>query len=226
LYAGLDLPQKSVDVRLAKEQRMKTEKSKAMPGIGDAAVKAKTGKIWSEWFVILDKAGAKKMDHKEIVAYVSERYSVEPWWRQMVAVTYEQARGLRAKHEKPEGYEISVSRILGVPVSAAYRAWNDARLRGRWLGEKGMTIRKATPDKGLRMTWVDGKTSVEVSLYPKGESKSQVVVQHRKLPSAKEASAKKTYWAEKLTGLREMLEARAMHRKRQGWPLEPLEPGS
>ena len=70
---------------------MKTEKARAIPRMSDAAVKAKTGKTWSEWFVVLDKAGAKKMDHKEIVAYVSERYEVESWWWQMVAVTYEQA---------------------------------------------------------------------------------------------------------------------------------------
>ena len=186
---------------------MKTEKAKAIPRMSDAAVRAKTGKTWSEWFVILDKAGAKKMNHKEIVAYVSDRYSVELWWRQMVAVTYEQARGLRAKHEHPEGFEISVSKTLGVPVSEAYKAWNDARLRGRWLREKGLTIRKATTDKSLRMTWVDGKTSVEVAFYAKGEGKSQVVVQHRKLPNATEATAKKTFWAERLLGLKEVLEA-------------------
>ena len=185
---------------------MKTVKARAIPRMSDAAVKAKTGKTWSEWFVVLDKAGAKKMDHKEIVAYVSERYEVESWWRQMVAATYEQARGLRERHEKPEGYEISVSRTLGVPVTAAYKAWNDARLRGRWLAEKGLTIRKVTPDKSVRMTWIDGKTSVEVNLYAKGDSKTQVVVQHRKLANAKDASAKKSYWAEKLSGLKELLE--------------------
>jgi uncharacterized protein YndB with AHSA1/START domain len=185
---------------------MKTEKTKETPAITDAAVKAKTGKTWSEWFAILDKAGAKKMNHKEIVGLVSESYDVRLWWQQTVAVTYEKARGLREKHEKSEGYQISVSRTLSVPVSALYNAWNDAKSRNRWLAEKGMTIRKATPNKSLRITWVDGKTSVEVNLYPKGESKSQVVVQHSKLPNAKEASAKKVYWAEKLLGLKKELE--------------------
>jgi len=41
---------------------------------------------------ILDKAGAKKMDHKQIVAYLSEQHQVGPWWQQMVTVGYEQAR--------------------------------------------------------------------------------------------------------------------------------------
>ena len=63
--------------------------------MSDAAVQASTGKIWKEWFAILDKAGARKMDHKQIVAYLVKHHKVGPWWQQMVTVIYEQARGLR-----------------------------------------------------------------------------------------------------------------------------------
>jgi hypothetical protein len=35
--------------------------------MSDEAVKSKTGKTWKEWFAILDKAGASKMSHQEIV---------------------------------------------------------------------------------------------------------------------------------------------------------------
>ena len=34
----------------------------------------------------------------------------------MIAVTYEQACGLRDKHEKPQGFEISVSRTIDAPI--------------------------------------------------------------------------------------------------------------
>jgi hypothetical protein len=37
--------------------------------IGDEAVRAKTGKTWSQWFDILDKAGAKRISHKEIATF-------------------------------------------------------------------------------------------------------------------------------------------------------------
>jgi hypothetical protein len=33
-------------------------------GISDAAVQAKTGKTWTEWFAILDQAGAAAWPHK------------------------------------------------------------------------------------------------------------------------------------------------------------------
>ena len=176
------------------------------PTIGDAAVQAKTGKTWAEWFAILDKAQATKMSHKEIVAYLSEQHQVGDWWQQMVTVTYEQARGLRAKHEKPEGFEISVSKTIGVPIATAFKAWKDARVRARWLPDGGLTIRTATPNKTLRGAWLDGPGSVNVSLYDKGESKCQVVVQHGKLMNAKAAARQKAYWSDALARLKGLLE--------------------
>ena len=187
---------------------MKTRTNgKKVAGIGDAAVQAKTGKNWSEWFSILDRAGAKKMGHREIVAVVHEEHGVGPWWRQMVAVAYEQDRGLRDKHEKPEGYQISRSKTFTLPASRLFKAWKDKRVRDRWLDNGPVVIRKATADKSLRITWSDTKTSVEVNFYPKGDAKTQVTVQHSKLADAKAAARMKTFWAAALGRLQEVLTA-------------------
>ena len=180
-------------------------KAKQSPRMSDDAVKAKTGKAWAEWFKLLDAAGAKKMTHREIVAHLSEKHGVGPWWQQMVAVTYEQARGLRDKHEKPEGYEISVSRTIDAPVGKAFKAWTDEKTRKKWL-PANLTIRKATTNKSLRISWEDGKTSLSVNFYPKGDGKSQVVAQHSKLPDAKGAAKMKKFWSQALDRLKETLE--------------------
>jgi uncharacterized protein YndB with AHSA1/START domain len=173
--------------------------------MSDEAVQAKTGKTWKEWFALLDKANAAKMSHQEIVKYLNEKHDVGPWWQQMVTVTYEQARGLRDVHQKPNGYEISVSRTLDTPITKAYRAFSDAKKRGTWLNEDGIVIRKATPNKCVRATWSDGKTSLAVAFFPKGEKKTQVVVQHNKLPDAKASSRMKTYWSTALDRLKDSL---------------------
>ena len=177
--------------------------------MGDAAVKAKTGKVWAEWFKILDQAGAKKMSHQEIVALLSEEHGVGPWWRQMVTVAYEQARGLRAMHQKPRGYEISVSRTVAASVSKVFRAWQDEMTRKLWLTTTGspLTIRKATANKTIRFTWTDGKSNVEVAFAAKGPAKTQVVVQHSKLSDAKAAERMKTYWPGGLDSLKEFVES-------------------
>jgi hypothetical protein len=183
-----------------------TTKSSAAPRMSDMAVKAKTGKNWKDWFTVLDRAGARKMNHQEIVKLVSEKHDVGPWWQQMVTVTYEQARGLREKYQKPAGYQISVSRTVNAPVAKLYKAFANARSRSSWLLDDGFVVRKKTTDKSLRVTWNDNKTSLEINFYPKAADKSQVVVQHSKLPDAKSSAKMKTYWGKALDRLRTSLE--------------------
>lgn len=182
-------------------------KNQAAPRMSDAAVKAKTGKGWVEWFTLLDKAGAKRLDHKAKVAFLHKRYSLGPWWEQMVAVTYEQVRGLREPHEKPEGYEIARSKTFNVPLSPLYGAWEDPEKRRRWLKDASFTIRKATRHKSLRFPWVDGQTQVVADFYSKGGAKSLVAVQHSKLPRAPAAAQMKAYWAARLAELQTFLES-------------------
>ena len=183
-----------------------TTKSSTAPRMSDIAVKAKTGKNWKDWFAVLDKAGARKMNHQEIVKLVSERYDVGPWWQQMVTVSYEQARGLREKYQKPAGYQISVSRTVNAPVARLYKSFANAKSRSSWLPEDGLVVRTATKDKSMRMTWNDNKTSLEINFYPKAADTSQVVVQHSKLPDAKSSAKMKTYWGKALDRLRTSLE--------------------
>jgi len=181
-----------------------TKKSERM---SDAAVQTRTGKLWNAWFKILDKAGAKKMNHKEIVAYLNENYEVGPWWQQMLTVTYEQARGLRAKHETATGYSMSVSKTLPVSLAKLYKACSDANMRAKWFSEKDIVIRKATPEKSMRLTWSDGKSSVEWRFYAKGEAKSQFTSDHNKLSDTKAVAKMKAYWAAAVNRLQSLLEA-------------------
>jgi uncharacterized protein YndB with AHSA1/START domain len=176
------------------------------PRMSDEAVRAKTGKNWKEWFAILDQAGARKMNHQEIVKYLNTKQGVGPWWQQMVTVSYEQVRGLREKHQKPQGYQISVSRTIKVPLAKLFKSFANEKARQAWLPEDGLTTRKATPNKSMRITWNDGKSSLEISFNSKDGDKSLVVVQHSKLPDAKASTKMKAYWAKALDRLRETLE--------------------
>ena len=175
------------------------------PPIGDEAVRAKTGKDWQDWFRILDAAGAQNMNHKQIVAYLDEHHQVEDWWIQMVTVTYEQARGLRARHEKPEGYQISRSRTIPIPVERLFAAWQEDDQRSAWLPYSEFSLRKASPNHSLRASWGGERSNLEVRFTPKGPDKTQVTVQHSLLPDADQAEQMKTFWAEALERLAEFL---------------------
>ena len=180
------------------------EQSERPAGIGDAAVKSKTGKRWQQWFAILDEADAQSMSHAETVKYLNETQDVPPWWSQMVTVGYEQARGIREKHQVPSGYNIGASKTIAVPAGAVYQAWIDDKTRDCWLPGEAIRIRKATPNKSLRVTWSDGETSLDVNFYDKGGAKSQVVVQHSKLSDSSQAEQMKSYWRGALERLKEL----------------------
>jgi len=183
-----------------------TSAGRTQKRVSDEAVKAKTGKTWAEWFDVLDVAGAEKLTHQEIVALVRKEPKASSWWQQMVTVGYEQTRGLRVVHEKPEGFEISVSKTFNVPVGTAFLLFQDPMMRRRWLKETSFTVRKATENKSIRIDWDGGETLVVIAFYAKSANKTQIAVQHSKLPSANSAKKQKLYWAEQLDKLQQVLE--------------------
>lgn len=176
-------------------------------GPGNEAVQAATGKDWQSWFEILDQAGAQGMDHKGIVAYLKDHYDVSPWWQQQVTVSYEQARGLRKVHQRPDGYQISRSKTLLVAVSNLFAAWEDTDQRDAWLGKENIEIRTYRKDKSMRISWSQPTGLVEVNFYAKGAGKSQVTVQHSKLDRADQAEDMKVYWSRALDNLKTYLES-------------------
>lgn len=174
-------------------------------GITSEAVQAATGRTWDQWLTLIDKAGAADMTHRDIAEFLHVRHDLSGWWSQMITVGYEQARGRREKHEKPDGFQISGSKTVTVPLERLFGAWNESSLRARWLGEF-ISIRKATPNKSMRITWSDGRSHVDANFYAKGEDKSMVSVQHGKLPDARTAEKMKEYWSIKLERMRGLLE--------------------
>ena len=183
-------------------------------GISSDAVRAKTGKGWAEWFTVLDKAGAAKWPHKEIAIHLHDRCGCPDWWSQMVTVGYEQARGLRVKHQTASGFSASASKTVAVPVAKLFAAWIDAKARAKWLPDAAkITIRTATKNKSVRITWSDGASSVEVNFYAKGTAKSQVSIERRKLANVKAVAQVKAYWSAALAKLKSLLEGAAATRQ-------------
>lgn len=184
--------------KTARKTRPRSTKPRPPSGVhrrvGDAAVRARTGLDWDGWFSWLDSQNARALDHKAIVALLSLKKNLEPWWRQMVTVAYEQARGLRAPQQKPGGFEISASKVLDLPLQAAFEAFADARKRAAWLTGVPLTVHKSVPNKSVRITWADGQKSVSVNFYSRPGNRAQVAVQHGKLPTAAAAAAMQAFW--------------------------------
>lgn len=179
--------------------------AKKQSQVSDEAVKNATGKDWKTWFTFIDGLGGKESDHKGIVALLKGNSDMNGWWQQMVTVEYEKARGMRKEHEMVDGFQISKNKTISASAEALFAAWMDEKRRQLWLDDPAFTIRKATAPRTMRITWVDGKSHVNVSFTAKKE-KTQVSVNHGKLADAKSAEAMKEYWERQLSQLAELFQ--------------------
>ncbi len=168
--------------------------------VKDETLIQKSGKDWASWFKILDKEGAKKLNHTEIATLLYEKHKVPGWWCQMIAVGYEQERGLRIVGEDCNGnFSTGKSVTIAAPAKQIYEMWANEKKRLSWLNCK-LEQRKCTPYKTLRFG-VSGGSNMEVRLTPKGADKTQVVVDHMKLKGEKDIERMKNYWTKALGNL-------------------------
>ncbi len=160
------------------------------------------------WFLLLDKKGANKRKSSEIYALVKIIKGLEPlgeWNQGLLSTSYQWSRGIRERGQKENGFEISVSKTINVPLLVLYNSVVDNKLRRNWLKEK-IIIRKSTENKSARITWSDNITTLSIDFYEKNETKAQVVVQHLKIASLSAASELKEFWTSRLNHLKELLE--------------------
>jgi hypothetical protein len=177
--------------------------------MSDDAIRRRTGRGWEELFEVLDEWGAMDRPHREIARWLREEQDIDGWDAQAVTVSYERARGMRAVGEHADGFAISASRTMAVPVERLYEAVADPSLRERWLPDARLRERTALPHRSLRYDWDDGDSRVIAYFDAKGEAKSTVTVAHERLPNAEEAERMKAFWRERVAALKAVLEREA-----------------
>jgi uncharacterized protein YndB with AHSA1/START domain len=179
------------------------------PRVSDEAVQRATGRTWPGWFKLLDGWDATKRAHPEIARWLSSEHAVDGWWAQGITVSYEQARGMRAPGERPDGFSVTASKTVAVPVERLFATVTEEELRERWLPGAPMSLRTATAPRSARYDWEEGPTRVVFGFIDKGEAKSQVALEHERLPDADAAEGMKAWWRERVTELKRVLEERS-----------------
>jgi hypothetical protein len=113
---------------------------------------------------------------------------------------------MRAVGEHADGFAITASRTVAVPVEVLYESVADPERRQDWLPVGELRERTALPHRSLRYDWHDGATRVNVFFDAKGDAKSTVTVSHERLPNSGEAERMKAYWRERVAALKAQLE--------------------
>src|SRR5215207_1086147 len=170
----------------------------AEPGVSDAAVQRATGKSWDEWFALRDAWQGKTHNHTEIARHVHQTYGIDGWWAQSVTVGYERARGMRALHERPDGFSMNASKTFPVPVERLFAAFVEPDERERWL--EGIELRNRTtqPNKSARFDVLPEDGRLAVTFVAKGPEKSAAQLEQERLADAEEVARWKAVWKEQL----------------------------
>jgi hypothetical protein len=194
----------------ARARLLAAEEPKATEGpalsMSDDAIRAKTGRGWGEWFDLLDDWGAADRPRAEAVRWLADAHAIEGWNAQAVTVTYERARGLRAVGEHADGFTVTASQTVAVPVDRLYEAFVDDAQRARWLPAAQLSVRTTSRPKSARFDWGDDGTRVVVAFIAKGDAKSAAALAHERLPDARAAERMKAFWRDGVSALKEVME--------------------
>lgn len=186
-----------------------------------------TGRGWEEWIGLLKAAGAADWSHKEIVAWLAANSNISGWWRQTVAVRFEQATGRRAPGQTADAkFQIGVRITVAATPEAVWEALVSPAGKALWLASKDAVlapktsyeaadgtrgeIRVVKPADRVRFTRRDPDAStpstVQITLAPSGEAKTTVTFHHEKLRDTHEREAMRRQWKAVADRIKAMIE--------------------
>lgn len=176
-------------------------------GTQHSGVRRATGRGYDEWFALLDRWGAPRRAFREIADWLEGEHDVSRWWAQKLIVEYEQARGLRPPGVRPGGtFTVGTSKTVNVPATRLYEAVVDPQQREHWLPGAVLRERTSRSGRSARFDWSDDGTRVNATFEAKDAARSQLAVEHERLPDSETAQRTKTFWRERLTALKAVLE--------------------
>lgn len=168
--------------------------------IGDRALQDATGRPRTDWYALLDAAGATGWRHRDTASWLVREHGVDGWWAQGITVGYEQSRGIRVPGQRQDGsFECSVSRTLPVDRERAWALVADDGARSGWL-DVPVEVTGTTAPASVRWALDDGTRAV-VRVEPVRPGATRVVVQHARLPDADALTASRAAWKERLAAL-------------------------
>ena len=181
----------------ARAQLLAGDEPKRWLATSDVAIRERTGRGWEEWFDALDDWGAADRSHRDIARWLAEQQGIDPlaWNAQAIAMSYERTRGMREVGEHPDGFRVTASKTLAVPIERLFDAFVDEARR------LSLRERTATRPKSARFDWTDGESRVHVTFDAKSDAKTTVTLEHARLGDAEERERMKAFWRERLAAL-------------------------
>ena len=102
----------------------------------DERIRERTGRGWEEWFDLLDTWG--ELTHREIARRIAAELGIDPlaWNAQAITMSYERTRGGRLPGQREDGFAVTATKTLPVPVEQLFDAFlEQSELRERTVHE-------------------------------------------------------------------------------------------
>lgn len=105
-----------------------------------------------------------------------------------------------AAEESINKHVVSVSKTCKTPQNIAFKQAVD------WFGrDDRMVMRKVNDGKNFYCNWLSDDSRLAVHFYEKSRNKTQIVIQHNRLPNELDAAIMKNFWKERLQQMVEAL---------------------
>jgi hypothetical protein len=168
------------------------EPDSAWLATSDERIRERTGRGWEEWFDLLDTWG--ELTHREIARRIAAELGIDPlaWNAQAITMSYERTRGGRLAGQREDGFAVTATKTLPVPVEQLFDAF---------LAQGELRERTSTRPKSALFDWAGGESRVNATFVAKGEASSTVSVEQRRLADPDEAERMKAFWRERLSSL-------------------------
>jgi hypothetical protein len=99
----------------------------------DERIRERTGRGWEEWFDRIDEWG--ELTHREIARRIAAELNIDPlaWNAQAITMSYERTRGGRQAGQRDDGFAVTATKTLPVPVEQLFDAFlaQDRPVRSR-----------------------------------------------------------------------------------------------
>lgn len=195
--------------------------------VSNASVLKGSGKDWSAWITLLDKASAAGWTHQETVAFLRAKHKLNWWWSQGVAYGYQIHKGIRVEGQSLKGdYSVTATKVfhmskkklwnvLSSPegISAWLQPMSDFELipKSQYEVEGGIygEVRTMKSPERARLSWKNEEwekaTVVQVQLFGQDEKKSGLAFMHMGLKSVTQREAMRKHWKEALVRLSDVV---------------------
>jgi uncharacterized protein YndB with AHSA1/START domain len=195
--------------------------------VSTASVFKCTGRHWDEWVHLLNKHGAKNLDHKEIVSLLKKKYKLTPWWQQGVTTGYEMALGKKIEgHSESGGFSTVATRTLSASKKQVWNFLTTPEALEVWLkplsdfnfvkGHDYETldgyfgrVRTLKIEERVRMSFQetewDKPSILQIYLIARPKQKSVLIFQHGHLANGRLRLKFRDHWKQVLIDLQDKI---------------------